>query len=118
LNSPFIDLIEAMGSRGQTGDPEVIGIALRFTELLWAEDIDECYRNVIFLKLLTVIAPSTNARPFVHIYANAISTRPTLTESAKTEVFESLSLWCSLFSERLRDDENSTIDQNNPSAVQ
>jgi len=118
LNSPFIDLIEAMGSRGQMGDPEVIGIALKFTELLWAEDIDEWYRNVIFLKLITMIAPSTNARPFVHLYANTISARPTLTESAKTEVFESLSLWCSLFSERLRDDENSTIDQNNPSAVQ
>lgn len=118
LNSPFIDLIEAMGFRGQTGDPEVIGIALKFTELLWAEDIDEWYRNVLFLKLITMIAPSTNAGPFVHFYANVISMRPTLTESAKTEVFENLSLWCSLFQERLRDDENSMIDQNNPSAVQ
>jgi len=118
LNSPFIDLIEAMGSRGQTGDPEVIGVALKFTELLWAEDIDEWYRNVIFLKLLTMIAPSTNARPFVYFYANTTSKRPTLTESAKKEVFENLLLWCSLFPERLRDDEDSTIDQNNPSAVQ
>jgi len=118
LNSPFVDLLDAMGSRDQTGDPEVLRIALKFTELLWTESIDEWYRNVIFLKLLTTIAPSANAEPFIHFYVNMISMRPTLSESATAEVFANISLWCFLFQERLRNDETDTIDQSDASAVQ
>jgi len=107
-----------MGSRDQTRDTEVLRIALKFTELLWTESIDEWYRNVIFLKLLTTIAPSANAEPFIHFYANMISMRPTLSESATAEVCANISLWCFLFQERLRNDEADTIDQSDASAVQ
>jgi len=105
LNSPFVDILEAMHSRGQIGDPEVSEIALEFTERLWSKDIDEWDRKVLFLTLLTTISPRANAEPFIRSYANRISMRPTLSPSAKAEMLSNIPLWCSIFHDRLRNDE-------------